>query len=68
MVFGPTIMHAGKHAVEHAIKHAVAYVAYHAIQRGPPLHTGAPDSGRARKVLQLNKQGAPRGPWGRWAG
>ena len=35
---------------------------------GPPLHTGAPDSGRARKVLQLNKQGAPRGPWGRWAG
>ena len=35
---------------------------------GPPLHTGAADSGHARKVPQLNKQGAPRGPWGRWAG
>ena len=35
---------------------------------GPPLHTGAADSGRARKVPQLNKQGAPRGPWGRWGG
>ena len=32
--------------------------------RGPPLHTGAPDSGRAHKVPQLNKQGAPCGPWG----
>ena len=35
---------------------------------GPPLHTGAADSGRARKVPQLNKQGAPRSPWGRWGG
>ena len=34
----------------------------------PPLHTSAVDSGHARKVPQLNKQGAPRGPWGRWGG
>ena len=31
-------------------------------------HTRAPDSGHTHKVPQLNKQGAPHGPWGRWAG
>ena len=45
--------------VFHTVTHA---------NEGPPLHTGAADSGHARKVPQLNKQGAPRGPWGGWAG
>ena len=37
------------------------------IETRPPLRTRAPDSRCARKVPQPNRQGAPRGPWGRWA-